>query len=84
MRSPCMPIFFGVPSCVPATDFETAGASLDSTAVARLLEDDRFRYLSEMMNWPGVLQEDPEVMAKVALIGGSENTRAVVALTGWR
>ena len=62
----CMPIHFGVPSCVPATDFETAGASLDSTAVARLLEDDRFRYLSEMMNWPGVLQQDPEVMAKIA------------------
>ena len=62
----CMPIHFGVPSCVPATDFETAGASLDSTAVARLLEDDRFRYLSEMMNWPGVLHQDPEVMAKIA------------------
>ena len=62
----CMPIHFGVPSCVPATDFETAGDSLDSTAVARLLEDDRFRYLSEMMNWPGVLHGDPEVMAKIA------------------
>lgn len=62
----CMPIHFGVPSCVPATDFETAGASLDSATVARLLEDDRFAYLSEMMNWPGVLHEDPEVMAKIA------------------
>jgi adenine deaminase len=62
----CMPIHFGVPSCVPATDFETSGDRLDSAAVERLLADDRFRYLSEMMNWPGVLQEDPEVMAKVA------------------
>ena len=62
----CMPIHFGVPSCVPATDFETSGDRLDATTVERLLADDRFRYLSEMMNWPGVLQEDPEVMAKIA------------------
>ncbi|MDG2133107.1 MAG: adenine deaminase [Phycisphaerales bacterium] len=62
----CMPIHFGVPSCVPATDFETAGASLDSTAVARLLEDDRVRYLSEMMNGPGVLPQEPEVRATSA------------------
>ncbi len=62
----CIPIHFGVPSCVPATDFETAGANLDSTTVARLLEDDRFHYLSEMMNWPGVLHGDPEVVAKIA------------------
>ena len=62
----CMPIHFGVPSCVPATGFETAGASLDSIAVARLLEADRLGYLAEMMNWPGVLHEDPEVVAKIA------------------
>ena len=57
---------FGCPSCVPATGFETAGAVLDSKAVTRLLADPRIGYLSEMMNWPGVLHGDPEVMAKIA------------------
>ena len=62
----CLPIFFGVPSCVPATDFETSGSCLNSEAVERLLGDERFYYLSEMMNWPGVLREHPEVLAKIA------------------
>ena len=57
---------FGAPSCVPATAFETAGAVLDSTAVRKLLESDDIFYLSEMMNFPGVLNEDVEVMKKIA------------------
>lgn len=57
---------FGAPSCVPATTFETAGATLDATAVARLLAEDEIGYLAEMMNFPGVLQADEEVMAKLA------------------
>ena len=56
---------FGAPSCVPATVFETAGAVLDLAAVKRLLERDDIYYLSEMMNFPGVLNGDPEVMAKI-------------------
>ncbi len=59
-------ILFGAPACVPATPFETAGAALDAAAVARLLDDPRIGYLSEMMNFPGVLAGDPEVMAKLA------------------
>ena len=62
----CIPIAFGVPSCVPATPFESAGGVLDASAVARILADPRFFYLAEMMNWPGVLSGDPEVMAKIA------------------
>ncbi len=58
--------WFGVPSCVPATALETAGAALDAGAVAALLDDPRLPYLSEVMNWPGVLARDPEVMAKIA------------------
>ena len=58
-------IFFGAPSCVPATNFETAGAQIDATAVARLLDDPRIWYLSEMMNYPGVIAGDREVMAKI-------------------
>ena len=57
---------FGAPSCVPATGFETAGAALDARAVAHLLADPDIWYLSEMMNYPGVLNSDPEVMAKIA------------------
>ncbi len=58
--------FFGAPSCVPATRFETAGAELDADAVGALLERPEVRYLSEVMNFPGVLAQDPELMAKIA------------------
>lgn len=57
--------FFGAPSCVPATAFETAGATLDSTDVDALLRRPDIWYLSEMMNYPGVLQGDAQVMAKI-------------------
>ena len=57
---------FGCPSCVPATSFESAGAVLDSAAVAELLGRNDVGYLSEMMNYPGVLHCDAEVLAKIA------------------
>jgi len=57
---------FGAPSCVPATAFETAGAELNADDVENLLKRDDILYLSEMMNFPGVLHEDPEVMKKIA------------------
>lgn len=60
-----MHIAFGVPSCVPATPFESAGAVLGPDEVEALLDDDRFTYLSEMMNWPGVISADPDVHAKL-------------------
>jgi len=56
---------FGAPSCVPATIFETAGASMDAVATEKLLMRDDIRYLSEMMNFPGVLSNDSEVMKKI-------------------
>jgi adenine deaminase len=57
--------YFGAPSCVPATDFETAGASLNAVDVDALLAKDEINYLSEMMNFPGVLHHDEEVEAKI-------------------
>ena len=57
---------FGAPSCVPATIFETAGAVLDSNDVDKLLQKPEIKYLSEMMNFPGVLFNDEEVMKKIA------------------
>ena len=56
---------FGAPSCVPATIFETAGAALNSDDVKQLLEKEEIKYLSEMMNFPGVLHGDQEVMKKI-------------------
>ena len=61
---------FGAPSCVPATIFETAGAVLDSNDVEQLLQRDEIKYLSEMMNFPGVLFKDKEVMKKIAAAHG--------------
>lgn len=57
---------FGAPSCVPATIFETAGAALDAAAVDALLQKEEIFYLSEMMNFPGVLYGDEEVYKKIA------------------
>src|SRR5688572_27735386 len=52
---------FGAPSCVPATVFETAGAALSATEVDLLLQKEEINYLSEMMNFPGVLNGEEEV-----------------------
>jgi len=57
---------FGAPSCVPATPFETAGATIGPEEVAALLARDEIKYLTEMMNFPGVLTGDAGVMAKIA------------------
>ncbi|MEO2049448.1 MAG: adenine deaminase [Pirellulales bacterium] len=57
--------YFGAPSCVPATSFETAGASISVAEVEALLHDPRIHYLSEMMNFPGVLSGDEECLAKI-------------------
>lgn len=64
-RKAPLKVFFGVPSCVPATPFESAGAVLDAEAVDRLLAREDLHYLSEMMNFPGVVMEFPEVIAKL-------------------
>lgn len=57
--------YFGVPSCVPATPFENAGAVLGSKEVAELLKKPELGYLAEMMNFPGLIADDPEVLGKV-------------------
>ena len=57
---------FGAPSCVPATSFETAGAIIDSNDIKELLSSQDINYLAEMMNYPGVLFDDEEVLKKIA------------------
>lgn len=59
--------YFGAPSCVPATPFETAGAEINSKDVEYLLNKPEIVYLAEMMNWPGVLHKDPIVIEKIAI-----------------
>ncbi|PHR72577.1 MAG: adenine deaminase [Lutibacter sp.] len=57
---------FGAPSCVPATSFETAGAIIDSDDIKELLSSPDINYLAEMMNYPGVLFDDDEVLKKIS------------------
>ena len=59
--------YFGAPSCVPATPFETAGATISSSDIEQLFRNPEVKYLAEMMNWPGVLQQDAEVMKKIKI-----------------
>nr|WP_315147647.1 adenine deaminase [uncultured Flavobacterium sp.] len=56
---------FGAPSCVPATTFETAGAVIDSEGIKELMASPDIYYLAEMMNYPGVLFDDEEVLKKI-------------------
>jgi len=57
--------YFGVPSCVPATIFESSGAFLNAKEVCQLLSEKRFKFLSEMMNFPGVILNDVDVISKI-------------------
>jgi adenine deaminase len=59
--------YFGAPSCVPATPFETAGATLSVDDIRILFEEKQVHYLAEMMNYPAVLARDPLVMDKIKL-----------------
>jgi adenine deaminase len=59
--------WFGAPSCVPATDFETAGATLDHVEIEKLLQRKEIKYLSEMMNFPGVIYDSEEVHRKLRI-----------------
>lgn len=58
---------FGAPSCVPATSFESSGAEVSARDIEKLLQLDDIGYLSEVMNYPGVIHDDAEVMKKISL-----------------
>ena len=57
---------FGAPSCVPATSFEHSGAIITADDIHQLLSRDDIGYLSEMMNFPGVLNNDEEILKKIS------------------
>lgn len=59
--------FFGAPSCVPATPFETAGGEINAGDIENLMSRPEILYLAEMMNWPGTVYRDPIVMEKIRI-----------------
>ncbi len=59
--------YFGASSCVPATGFESSGAAIDARQIDELMSSSEIKYMSEMMNYPGVLFKDKEVMEKIAV-----------------
>ena len=62
-------VYLMLPSCVPATNLETAGAELTAHDLGLLLNDERVLGIGEMMNYPGVIYRDPEVLKKIAIAG---------------
>ena len=56
---------FGAPSCVPATSFESAGAFINADDIQKMMANPDIKYLAEMMNYPGVLFDDKEVLQKI-------------------
>jgi len=60
-----MKIFFGAPSCVPATTMETAGSNIGDKEIEELFYKDYCSHLSEVMNYPGVIYNDPLVIKKL-------------------
>ncbi len=67
-----MNIFFMIPSCVPATSFENAGAKLDADAISSLMKHDRVLGLGELMDYPSVINAESEIMDKVLAAVSSE------------
>jgi len=60
-------VFFMIPSCVPATDFDSAGATFYASDMYPFLQDPRVLGLGEVMNYPGVLKREPRLLDKIAL-----------------
>jgi adenine deaminase len=75
-------VFIMLPSCVPATNLETAGAAMGADALAGLMKEDGVLGLAEVMNYPGVIFRDPEVMKKLALAGRRPVDGHAPGLTG--
>ncbi len=64
-KSVPLKFFFGAPSCVPATEFESSGARIDPEDVEKLLMRDDIYFLSEIMNYPGVITRDKNIIRKI-------------------
>lgn len=60
-------IFFGAPPCVPATDFETAGATITTEDIEELFKNYKLNLLSEVMNFPGVINDEENIINKIKI-----------------
>jgi len=76
--------WFGAPSCVPATKFESTGGIIDQSDIEELLSNEKIKFLAEMMNFPGVINDDTEVHNKLraALKAGKPIDGHAPGLTG--
>lgn len=77
-------VYYMVPSCVPATSFETSGATIDSKEIEKLMDNEKILGLGEFMNYPGVVSGDREVLNKIAAAGGKPKDGHAPMLTGRR
>lgn len=75
-------VYIMLSSCVPATNLETSGAVLDADSLANLMDDERVLGLAEVMNYPGVIFRDPEVLKKIRLAAGKRIDGHCPQLTG--
>jgi len=75
-------VFIMIPSCVPATHLETSGATLTSSDIRRLLKEPWAIGLAEMMNFPGVIFRNPEVLKKIEVARGKRIDGHAPLLTG--
>ncbi len=75
-------VFIMIPSCVPATHLETSGATFTSSDIGRLLKEPWAIGLAEMMNFPGVIFRDPDVLKKIEVAGGKRIDGHAPLLTG--
>lgn len=75
-------VYVMAPSSVPATDMETSGAIIGPEEIRQLLNHPRVLGLAEMMNYPGVVEGAPEILAKLALKGGRPVDGHAPGLTG--
>lgn len=75
-------VFFMLPSCVPATNLETSGANLTAEDLAPFIDHPRVLGLAEMMNYPGVINADAQVLAKLAMAGHKRLDGHAPGLTG--
>ncbi|MHB0867377.1 MAG: adenine deaminase [Thermoleophilia bacterium] len=75
-------VYVMLPSCVPATDMETSGAQLTSRDLSLLLTQNRVLGIAEMMNYPGVLAGDKEVLDKIRIADGRRVDGHAPGLTG--
>ncbi len=75
-------IFYGAPSCVPASEFETPYEELDMNAIASMFKKGHVQHLGEMMNFPAVIAGDPEAWGKILAAGNVPLTGHAPGVTG--